>query len=234
MHQLHIRRFALGGAAVGISVFLLYLVLGLYFPGSSILQFGREDGPVEALAALLWAGASLTAVIRLSGQREARIPLVFWAALSFVCMGEEVSWFQRYLGVATPPDLRGLNGQGEFNIHNLNALNFGRALNPQIVFQLGFLGYFLILPLLMASERLRIQAARWGYSAPDRPFFAMIWTVIGSSYLLQALGSPAATRVTAETRETFFAFVVLSYVYFHLGVAPSLSTRPARTASSSP
>lgn len=234
MHQLRIRRFAVGATAAGVAVFFLYFVLGLNSPGSATLQIGREDGPVEEVAALLWAAASVTAIIRLTVQREARIPLLFWAALSFVCMGEEVSWFQRYLGVATPPDLRDLNGQGEFNIHNLNALNFGRALNPQIVFLSGFVGYFFVLPMLMASDRLRIQAARWGYSAPDRPFLAMIWIVIGSSYLLQALGSPAATRVTAETRETFFAFVVVAYVYFHLGVAPSLSTHPARTASSSP
>lgn len=234
MHQTHIWRFAMGATAAGITLFLIYFALGLYVPGSSILQLGQEDGPIETLAALLWGGASLTALIRLSGQREARIPLVFWAALSFVCMGEEVSWFQRYLGVATPPDVRELNGQGEFNIHNLNMLNFGRALNPQIVFLSGFVGYFFVLPLLMASDRLRVQAARWGYTAPDRPFFLMIWTVVGSSYLLQGLGSPAATRVTAESRETFFAFVVLAYVYFHLGVAPAFSTRPARTASSSP
>lgn len=230
--ETRIIRFSIWATVVGMAAFFLYFALGLYLPTSRILTLGQEDGPVEYLAALFWAAASVVCVVRLvHGQRHARIPLLFWASFAFLCMGEEVSWFQRVVGFETPPTIEAVNVQGEFNLHNLGSVDLGPVANSQYAFMAGFFGYFFVLPLLQRQDRVRTLAERVGYTAPHRDFLVMIWTVIATSYSLQALGSSAAVRVIAESRETFYAFVVLANAYWYLR-APSLLALPRTRAAS--
>ncbi len=219
------RRLVVGTTLVGVSIFLLFLVLGYVAPDAFILRIGEEDGAVEYLGAILWAAAAGVCVIRLlRGQRQSRLLLVLWAVATVVFMGEEISWFQRLLGFETPPEIRDANAQGEFNIHNLVGLRLGSLANAQYAFLLGFVGYFLVLPLLMAWGRAQGWAGRVGYAAPQPAFLVMIWLAIGVSYVVQAVGAEEARRVTVESRETFFAFAVFSYLYLYLRGAPRLAT----------
>jgi hypothetical protein len=133
--------------------------------------------------------------------------------LSFVAMGEETSWFQRLLGIETPAEIAAVNAQGELNFHNLADLPF----NPQNAFRLGFVAYFLVLPVLMASSaRIRGFAYRFGYVSPHLSFVGMTWAVIGLSVVLSQFGPAEAERIIVEVQESFYGYVVLAYVYFNL------------------
>lgn len=194
------------------AIFASWFAFLNFFAGrQALLDLGAEDHPVENLAALFWAAASAVCVYRLvRGQKQSRLLLVFWAVAAFVFMGEETSWFQRVLDFQTPESVAEANLQGEFNLHNL------LQSDSQRLFQLFFLGYFLVLPLLMLWPRARAWAGRVGYSAPHRAFVVTVWVVIAVSLLLQALGHEEARRVDAESRETFYAFTVLAYVSLYL------------------
>ena len=41
----------------------------------------------------------------------------------FVLAGEEISWGQRILGIATPESLKAVNVQEEFNFHNIDGIH---------------------------------------------------------------------------------------------------------------
>lgn len=84
----------------------------------------REDGPIEALTALLFLVAFLAggrAAIRLlkKGYRSQGILYVLFAFIMFFCAGEEVSWGQRFLGFETPEAIEAVNDQGELTLHNI-------------------------------------------------------------------------------------------------------------------
>lgn len=209
-----------GAIVVGIGLFVTYFVLGRWVPTSPILGFGKEDAIVEYLGALFWAIAWGVCAYRLiKGQRQPLLLLVMWMVLAFVFMGEEVSWFQRILGFGTPDAFEDINAQGEFNVHNLEGLGIG-GLGVQDLFRLGFITYFLLLPMATASSRARRWLARLGYTAPDRGFLVMVWAVIAASVFLQLIGPEEARRVTVETRESYYAFSVMIYVYLYLRADP--------------
>lgn len=206
--------------SLGAGLFVVYFILGLWFPSSPILDFGREDRPVEYLGALCWAGAWIICAYRLiKGQRQPLLLLITWMVLAFVFMGEEVSWFQRILGFGTPEAFEDINAQGEFNVHNLEGLGLA-GLGVQNLFRLGFISYFLVLPILTASRRVRALVAKLGYSPPERAFLMAVWAVIGVSVFLQLIGPEAARSITVESRESFYAFTVLVYVYLYLRPSP--------------
>jgi hypothetical protein len=218
-------------ALVVIGLLTVFFVLGYVAPQSPILGLGREDGPVEDAAALFWAAASGVCLVQLvRGQQKARLLLVFWALFSFVCLGEEVSWFQRVVGLQTPEAIAHVNLQGELNLHDLAAADFGPVLNVQYAFLLGFVAWFLILPILMGVEPLRALAEKVGYEAPDSAFWGMVASVLIVSYGLEALGADVDVRAIAESRETFYAFVVLAYVVRYLREPAAVRVEEAERA----
>ena len=112
-----------------------YRTTGFFCLGLSALVFGylraanpglyfaltREDNLVEWLTVvwLLLAGLTLLATAR--RERSVRLRWVWLlggAALLFGA-GEEISWGQRILGLATPEFLLELNLAGELNVHNI-------------------------------------------------------------------------------------------------------------------
>ncbi len=83
----------------------------------------REDGPVEYLTALFYLVAC-GLFLRAAGNPSTRA-VWYWgyALLFFLVAGEEVSWGQRLLGVATPEGLGQINVQGELNLHNVDGIH---------------------------------------------------------------------------------------------------------------
>jgi hypothetical protein len=198
------------------TVFLVAcFILGSWAPDSFILRLGNEDQPVEYLGALCWAIAALICAVRLLHGQEPRLLLATWLLLTVLFLGEEISWGQRIIGFETPSALMVLNTQDEVTIHNLEGLG-GGPLNAQNLFRLGFVFYFLVVPLLTLTSRARGWLRRVGYHRPDTVFLSLVWFVVVSSIALQMFGPEEAGRVTAETQETFYAFVVLTYVYLYL------------------
>lgn len=103
----------------------LYVLPATRRVASKLMQ---EDHVVQTLTFAALALASILGVLlalRCRRQGQPRIVWVFFLsfaiALFFVAM-EEVSWGQWIFFFKTPDSLRGLNRQGETNLHNLGAL----------------------------------------------------------------------------------------------------------------
>jgi hypothetical protein len=146
----------------------------------SPLTIGRwtvEDGPVETLSATLFfvggiaflVAARRSAYLRERASVWAYVVILLWAALCFVCAGEEISWGQRIIGFETPEKIKSANLQEEFNIHNL-----------AVFYESGstyrYLSIFILLTGLVIPA---IAATAWGLN------------------LTRALGNPVAPWVLA-------------------------------------
>lgn len=136
---------------------------------AAFATFGAEDSAIEWLSALLLFAAAAFMAFRFRqtwrspATRQFRtLHLVLAAGFVglFLLMGmEEVSWFQRQIGFATPAAVAERNWQGEFNLHNLQT-DIAELLLYSAT------GLFLILlPLLRES-----QIARLPLLAPLAPF----------------------------------------------------------------
>lgn len=83
----------------------------------------REDGLVESTQVVLFALSAAMFVYASRGARLGSLWTIGLASLSIWIAGEEVSWGQRMLGVATPEWLTHRNVQQELNIHNLDGIH---------------------------------------------------------------------------------------------------------------
>jgi hypothetical protein len=167
-----------------------------------------EDGPVEAMSALLFfiggVGFIVAAVrsdfLRQRGSRWAYATILLWAALSFLCAGEEISWGQRILGFETPESVKAANLQNEFNIHNL-----------QVFYESGstyrYLSIFVLLTGLVIPA---IGATPWGLA------------------LARWFGNPLSPWVLMP------AFVgAYLFGHYYIGVAPNPDIQPANAINES-
>ncbi|MFP5341883.1 MAG: hypothetical protein ACLGIJ_03000 [Candidatus Limnocylindria bacterium] len=108
----------------------------------------KEDAVVEttqvgALLIAAGAGGILVRGLAAAGMRW-QAALTALAVLTVVGVaGEEISWGQRILGVATPAAFDSINVQGETNIHNIGALELLVRLG-----QTGVAGLLVAIPLL--------------------------------------------------------------------------------------
>ena len=230
--------------SLGTLAFIIFAIFGDAFYSSVI----GEDSVAEVLTALGYFGGFLTALyylVKLPKAAKYTLFAALWATLCFVFFGEETSWLQHYLGYETPASVSSKNLQGEFNFHNLEGfmatastgsvhqtLTSGEfdvrgLIKGQNLFRLGFLSYFVLLPLLIHGLiRLGVLTHR-KVSAfcplPKLNLVAGISFVIGISVVAYVL-SPEARREITEVREMFYALFILFYVYAYL---PRSSRQPA-------
>jgi len=197
-------------------------------------KFTIEDGIVENLSALFYLLSFIFCTYRLvlkpkTGYRKF---LLLWAVLSFVFLGEETSWFQRFLDIPTPEYIQDVNEQGELNIHNLTwfvskdgllkAIKegdniLGAFLNADNLFRMGFFAYFFVIPMLVYSKKLPIIEYKLNYPTPSPVLFISIWTTILLSLIPFLLSSGLRrVNIVAETREMTFAAFIFIYAFTHL------------------
>lgn len=121
----------------------------LYYANFPVfLDYVSEDGYIEYLTAFFLLLTALFCLFKSLFIRNRRhsIFLGLMAILFFFGFGEEISWGQRILGFETPQDLKRINSQQEFNVHNimvedvkLNKLIFGKILYGGLfIYFLGF------------------------------------------------------------------------------------------------
>ncbi len=187
-------------------------------------RIALEDGPLEYLQALFYA-AGLGMCLWTVSQGRNRFMAVLWAFLCFVFLGEETSWFQRVFDYSVPA-VESMNGQGEFNLHNLSLFDTGRLLsadrsfslsleglmNSQNIFRAAFFIYFLVLPLAYLIPRLRIQLQRLGYVAgPPLNVLAVAWSLIAVSLVFTTMHGEPVKFYISEVRESVYAAVIFLY-----------------------
>lgn len=210
--------FSFGLAAAVLAVFLA--------GGQATKAVWWKNGPVEVLSALGYLVGLVLATAgcaRTSG--PGRWHLAIWAAICFMCFGEETSWLQNLLGYATPGFIARHSAQGEFNLHNLDVFQGGafagaagdgslpgRLLKSQHLFQLGFLTYFLVLPLMVCAAAIRRLAVRLSVPYPDWQFVLCAWIPIGFSGALTLFSSADTKVAIAELREMCYAATIAGFV----------------------
>ena len=192
----------------------------------------REDGPFEYLTAISYLTASVFFVLswrasRFLGNRFVSFGFLAAAVLFFLIFGEEISWGQRILGVATPEGIAEANRQGELTLHNLNAIhryNLYGALSVSFVGSFGWL-IFASLPR-QARDRLTSIGVRrfipdWFVSSYFFVLFAVYSTMTYLQGPLIALfgdairkGGPYLVSGDQEPSEAIFALGVLLFAYF--------------------
>ena len=158
--------------ATAVALNLFVLVLAWVWARSDTAALGRlliEDGLVEWMQFLAFAViAMVLAFVGMERWRRTKklsLDLVGIAGLSLlvaVAAFEEISWFQRVIGVSTPEFFEKHNRQGETNLHKLalGSASQHKTVLLKLIFIAGLL-HNLVLPLLARSRpviREKIEA----------------------------------------------------------------------------
>jgi hypothetical protein len=99
--------------------------------------------------------------------------------------------------------------QGNFNLR----LIFSSA----NLFRVGFVTYFLFIPLFLRHMGRNVRWLRCFYvTLPDRTFLLSVWSVIGLSVLLSLLGPAEKHKAFSETREMIYALAIFFFAVFYL------------------
>jgi hypothetical protein len=113
----------------------------------SVVEWIGTLGLIGGAACFLWAFfLSGRPGLRAGQGIWKRLVLLALALLLFVAAGEEISWGQRLLGIATPESLHSVSTQDETNLHNLEL--FQNVLSVDRLFQLFWIGFGVVVPLL--------------------------------------------------------------------------------------
>ncbi|MCA9401014.1 MAG: hypothetical protein KC713_05270 [Candidatus Omnitrophica bacterium] len=105
-------------------IFLSAYFVILYFTDPALLKwFCDEDGLLESTSVLFYAAASLIFLLGCRNRRWKNIWYWGYFLLFFFIAGEEISWGQRILGLATPESMKTMNVQGEMNLHNVDGIH---------------------------------------------------------------------------------------------------------------
>ncbi|MFZ1705247.1 MAG: hypothetical protein WAT79_12945 [Saprospiraceae bacterium] len=202
-----------------------FVFIALFFWFSKdISSLTREDGLIEWMSAICYICSTIFA---LYFYRKSLYPslTIFWIIFSIICFGEETSWLQRQLNYSVK-SIEKHNLQEEFNFHNLKYFGKGRTLDQegnltfntelifstQVLFQLGLLVYFMLLPAIR-SKSVFIQ-----HHFPKIPnyFLFVFWTLVIISFALSYVTSLPVRNGIAETRECLYAFFILIHLPFLL------------------
>jgi hypothetical protein len=186
----------------------------------------KEDGIIESLSAIFYFLGIICCLVAIS-KRKYLIFSFLWLFLCVFLLGEETSWFQRYLNYSVPT-IENINSQSEFNIHNLNIFtsqgsplideqghfqfNFQVLFNHQNLFRIGLFFYFLILPITFLIGKTKSLMVRVGYPNPPALFTLSMWVAIIFSFI-PVFYSPPNSHALRETREMLYAFFIFLYIF---------------------
>ena len=205
--------FVIAALGVGLSIFIF--IAG----GQDTLHLWDEGHLVEIISELgflfgFFAFLYLGIYVRNTAHK---LWMFFWAALSILLFGEETSWLQHFIMYEVPENIAKINTQGEMNLHNLaflqsyslhgdNGLTLRNLLSAQNLFQLGFLTYFLVIPVMAKVRFVEALAAKLCVPMPGIKLILFIWMPIAVTIVLSLLSlqDPVTKSAMAETREMFY------------------------------
>jgi hypothetical protein len=189
---------------------------GFYFPLAGLLILGvifvvhrpwfyslqQEDHPVEwaQFGLCLFSGLTfaLAAVrFRAHHYRGLAFLLLLTALGSVVLAGEEISWAQRVLGLATPGELAEVNHQAEMNMHNVNVGIPSESLFKIFSFGMGLGG--VALSLLARRIDGPLHRTSWWLVAP--PLLAIPGFLGMALYRLFIIVPPFAVSPAVRAQE---------------------------------
>ncbi len=225
------------------------------FDAGTIRHLTREDGFFESVGAIAFLIASVVSLFCfLRDDRGNDLHLfktrrnLFYLLLAiffFVGFGEEISWGQRILGIATPEPLSEINVQNEINLHNLKVFHGREAtgerkdfwtllLNPGRLFSIFWLTFCLLLPLAYFANKTVRKKVDERYNVPIASLWFGVLFIV--NYVISKMfewSVPLELRNSAiEIKETNFAILfMLLLLYFHARLKERIKY-PKRTSGS--
>lgn len=185
--------------AIG-ALFLALTYLALAADDVTAGALTREDAWVESLGAAAFLAAGVLFVRAFRRSREStwlvRAFLIAVAVFCVVAAGEEISWGQRILGIATPAELAAVNKQDETNLHNIEGLPFS-------TYQLVVVFWFSFTILVPLAARLHRPAARLLERA-----LPIVPLSLGALFLFNDALSKLAPRLVAATSDHLSPYVL--------------------------
>ena len=179
----------------------------------NLILIAGEDGIYENATALMFLVAAWYSgqSVRALHPSRRKILSLFLCLFFTVCIGEEISWGQRFLNTKTPDEIMEFNVQGETNIHNM----FGYAADH--LFIAGVIVGGFLLPFL-ASFYPFLRKFCWVTGIPLASGGLALGFLIASlfhSWVLSPIAPPSIAR-PAEIREFLSAvgFVLIMREHF--------------------
>jgi hypothetical protein len=218
-----------------LSVTLLVSAMTYFiFDRATLVSLGAEDGLVENLSAINWLFACLVMLFLFF--RTENIWYFLLAMFFLVCLGEEISWGQRFLNFRVPELVRDHNIQEEFNLHNLELLDrrYGEGGFWKVMFSLGRLfaifwfTYCCLLPVLVRLSskihlivekiRLPIVPIRIGVFFLLNNLVYKYYEVLHPSVAayFDIAGNPTGLPLLNEARECYASFLFLVFSLFEV------------------
>jgi len=219
---------------ITIALSLLFGLVAIFYirfgNRENVFFLTKEDGAVENLSAIFYLVGFFVSLISIF-RKEHVLLAIIWAALCFLFLGEETSWFQRLLGYSVP-FVEQQNLQHEFNIHNLaifGGSNLTELLagfdlkiflnvicSPQTLFQIGFFGYFIIIPLSLHISKINTLMSNIGYKKTDTSFILVILSLIALTFFLRYNCSSDVKNDLSEIRELLYAYFIMIYIILYI------------------
>ena len=221
---------------MGIIGLILYVVM-LHSDEGFVKCLTREDGPIENITAFFYFTASVICFIRIAtSSQKIKWLLYFWGIFSFICFGEEISWGQRIFSYSIE-SIQHANLQNEINIHNLTVFNAGTGLIKALqsnnfgdikinligflsadkLFFMGYIVYFLIIPLTVGFYKIEYFKEKYSFNPPNYVFLITIWAMVLLYYVTAYI---VHSNAFLEVYEMFMAYGILIYVLFYLKFTP--------------
>jgi hypothetical protein len=218
--------------AVGIAA-LVVLYGCLALPAATSDRLLKEDGVIESIGALalfLTAAAFGALAWRTRAQRRPALAVLVVAGLAvvfFVGAGEEISWGQRILDIATPASLSEINEQQETNLHNIGPV---KTL-AEATFLLLWVGLAVVGPVLTRVDALEPLIRRYVPVLPLALGSVFVLNFVVAKVLRSAMDAadseskyPVLHRVT-ETKESVYSVLFAVGALWLLSRSSDRSTR---------
>lgn len=189
---------------------LVAVALGVYvetfgmraFSEETLTMLNKEDGLIEDMTVVFFGCACIAALVAsCEAKRWRRFTHVLFAVFFALCVGEEVSWGQRILGLSASGALANINVQQEINIHNL----FGYFADH--LFVAGVFLYGVVLPALAAYHPFWTKLFdKWGLPIPS-PGLAIGFLLVSllHKWTVYRVFSRGPDEALAEVREMIAA-----------------------------
>jgi hypothetical protein len=205
-------------------------VMGMWRRGYDAVL--REDRVAEGLTFLVYVAAAGVALrLAVTLRRRALLPAVLHGLLGvglLVVAGEEISWGQRQLGFAGPPELVEQNHQGEANVHNL----LGRyALHASFI-AVGLYGAGLGRLLVRRVPGLRDAPHLYAPAPVLAAWFGCVaayyaYVDYGNPLVVRALGPGADLEQAGRLQEAPELVLALGFLWFLLMAAERARAEPS-------
>jgi hypothetical protein len=200
----------------------------IFFNKDIISNLTEEDNLFEWLTAIAFLLASVFFLATFIKTRNLFFLII--AVTMFLCFGEEISWGQRIFGFITPENLKEINVQGEFNMHNIsvfNSLDFQgnvkhgliRLLDINILFKLATMLFGILLPFCVFHFRL-FSSLAVKMKLPIPPlsigiYFFLSWVfyrILRIYFIHDIEQQPSITEIS-EWLDAFILLMISLYFY---------------------